>query len=134
MRKISLFEMFLGTVAFAWVVGAVAVIMLFVAALPAHGLSDPLASIRSFRFTCGTAALVIKPSAGVASAKAMRFLNLSATPVYLGGSDVTTDTTKGYPICTDTAACDGAAFPVDSNPVVYCRAGSSVNLVVMSGY
>lgn len=104
------------------------------AATDADALSDPLGSVRVFQFTCTTSAQVIKPSSNPKGAKSLRLWNNSATPVYLGGADVTNGLTNGWPICTNTAACEQASFPIDSNPVVYCRAGSSVTIQAFWGY
>jgi len=101
---------------------------------PVQALSDPVSGIRVFQFSCGTTAAKILPTSGTRSAKAMRVWNNSTTPVYLGGSDVSSSTATGWPICTDTAACEQAAFPVDSVANVYCKAGSSVTVSVMFGF
>lgn len=99
---------------------------------PAEALSDPLGTFRVYTFSCTTAGQQIVPSSGRKSSKAARFWNNSATPVYLGGSDVAT-TSTGYPICTDTAVCEASGFSIDSAPVVWCRAGSTVSIVVSVG-
>lgn len=59
--------------------------------------------------------------------------NMSATPVYLGGSNVTT--TNGLPLCNDPAVCPMNSWPPDVaskvvyidcaiNTTIYCIAGS----------
>lgn len=111
---------------------AIAAIIGF-AAIPAHALSDPLGRLRVYTFACGTSAAQVLPTGAPRSAKAMRLWNNSTTPVFLGGADVNTST-LGWPICTDTAVCEQASFPIDSNPVVYCVTGSTVNIKVFAGY
>lgn len=113
---------------------AASVLFCYVAFSPrAEALSDPLAYVRTFTFSCTTSAARIVPSTSVRTQKAMRVWNNSTTPIYLGGSDVDTST-KGWPICTDTANCEQASFPIDSQAVVYCVAGSTVSLKVITGF
>lgn len=98
-----------------------AVLMIPVAAA---ALSNPLGRIQSFAFTASTTAAKVSPSAWVAGMKSCMIANVSATPVYVGGSDVTTS--NGFPICTDTAVCSRA----DINPDVL---GGELWAVVSSG-
>lgn len=113
--------------------GSLGVLFLLSLAFPAEALSDPLSLVRVFQFSCTTTAAQIKPTDVPRNAKAMRIWNNSTTPVYLGGSDVTNGLTKGWPICTDTAACEQASFPIDVVANVYCRAGSSTTVQVFFG-
>jgi hypothetical protein len=106
---------------------------LFLLAPQADALADPLAYVRTYTFSCTTGAARIVPSSNIRTQRAMRVWNSSATPIYLGGSDVNTSTT-GWPICTDTALCEQASFPVDSQAVVYCVAGSTVSLKVVTAF
>lgn len=101
-------------------------------ASPAKALSDSLGTVRVYTFSCTTTAAKIIPSSGVRSVKAQRFWNNSTSPVYIGGTDVDTST-KGWPICTDTAACEQASFPIDAGTTVWCKAGSTVSLLVFTG-
>lgn len=112
---------------------ALAAALFFLFSSPADALSDPLGRLRVYTFACGTSAAQIMPTGAPRSAKAMRIWNNSTTPVYLGGADVNTST-LGWPICTDASVCEQPAFPIDSNPVVYCVAGSTVNVKVFLGY
>ncbi|MCC7173491.1 MAG: hypothetical protein IT459_23810 [Planctomycetes bacterium] len=98
-------------------------------ALLAMGLGTSLAKIRTHTVTCGTTATAITDGTGASS---MLIWNNSATPVYLGGSDVNT-TTEGFPICTDTANCLRADMPIDAK-YLYCRVSAgTVTVRVLAG-
>jgi len=99
----------------------------------ASAQAAPLGRIRTFNVTCTTSATPIKPPDGLTSISAWSVWQNSATPVYIGGSDVTNGTTKGWPICTDTAVCPASTISFDANAVGFCRAGSSQTVVVVSG-
>lgn len=103
-------------------------------AFPAQALSDPFSQVRVFQVSCGTTATLIRPSDAPRSKRALRVWNNSTTPIYLGGSDVTGGLTKGWPVCTDTSACEQASFPLDASGDVYCRTASgSVTTQVFFG-
>lgn len=100
----------------------------------AHALSDPLASVTVYQFTCGTTATNIKNPAFPKSAKSLRIVNMGVPKVWLGGPNVTGADTNGYAICNDVT-CDAKALPIDANPVVWCATASGTVLVtVVSGY
>lgn len=100
---------------------------------PALALADSLSILRAYQVSCATTATAIAPSDGIKSQHAWSVWNNSATPVYVGGSDVTT-TTKGWPICTDTASCPSSTLSVDAVTSGFCRVGSgTVTLTVISG-
>jgi len=98
-------------------------------ALLAMGLGSSLGRIRTHTVTCATTATAI---ADGHNASSMLIWNNTATPVYLGGSDVDT-TTAGFPICTDTATCLRADMPIDAK-YLYCRVSSgTVAVKVLAG-
>ncbi len=69
-----------------------------VIALPAGAFADGAA--RSFTHTVGTTASKVAPPDGSTSYDSIRCWQPGATPVYLGGADVTAS--NGYPICLTT--------------------------------
>ena len=94
-----------------------------------EGTPGPLVNVRAFTESCGTTATVISDDNPIASGL---IWNNSATPVYLGGSDVAT-TATGFPICTDTALCLRADMPIDARRVWCIVAAGSVNVLVLAG-
>lgn len=97
-----------------------------------QALSDPLGTFRSFEKSCGTTAAPLCSGANC-KIKAGKFWVNSATPVYMGGSDVNTGT-LGMPYCTDTATCVAASEPIDGNlNGLWCKAGSSVTVDIIVG-
>lgn len=78
----------------------------------ADALPEPLGTIQSFAQTATTTATRVAPTTWVRTPmKSCKIGNPSATPIYLGGSDLTS--ANGFPVCTDTAVCASAVFPVD---------------------
>lgn len=99
----------------------------------AEALSDPLGSVRVYSFDCGTTALNIKAPTFPKSSKSMRIVNMSATPVFVGGPDVNL-TTQGYGICSDAAVCESKSLAIDSNPVIWCAVTTgTVTVKVVAG-
>lgn len=95
-----------------------------------EGVPGPLSGLRAFTVSCGTSATPISDSVPYHS---LYLWNNSATPIYLGASNVTASTTNGMPICTDTASCPRADLPADARHG-FCRVGSgTVSLVVLAG-
>lgn len=95
-----------------------------------EGVPGPLSGLRAFRVGCTTAAT---PIADGAPYHSLTMWNNSATPVYLGASNVTASTTNGYPICTDTATCPRADMPADVRHG-FCRVtAGTVYLVILAG-
>jgi hypothetical protein len=104
------------------------------ASMSASALSDPVGEYQVFVHACtGATSRIESPTTGK-SFKAFQLWNNSTTPVFFGGSDVNTatdGTAKGWPICTNTAACPRAFQEVDGIPTsLYCKAGSSVNILI----
>lgn len=91
------------------------------------GLAQPLASPKSEHPNCTTTKAVLLQGY---SNKAIIVANLTATPVYLGGSDVTT--ANGFAVCTDTALCASSSLSFDGYGL-YCVAGSTVAIQVLGG-
>lgn len=86
----------------------------------------PLGDTGTFAVTCATTATTIAWEDGYID---LRCWNLTATAVYLGGSDV--DTTNGRPICT-TASC------VDVEDVIrtrarFCRVAAGTQVIYCEG-
>ena len=79
--------------------------------LAAVALSSPLGLVQSFAQTATTTATRVAPTAWVRQMKSCKIGNPSATPIYLGGSDLTA--ANGFPVCNDTAACSSASLPAD---------------------
>lgn len=76
---------------------------------------------KSFKVTCATSATPIVAAAD----DTYTFLQcsaLGATPIYLGGSDVTT--VNGYAACTDPALC-GVSTQVLASNNAYCRVAAA---------
>ena len=93
------------------------------------GLSTSLGNMRAHQVACGDTAT---PVTDGYPASSMLLWNNSATPVYLGASNVNTST-RGFPICTDTASCLRADMPLDGK-YLYCIVGAgSVTLTVLAG-
>ncbi len=98
--------------------------ILFVLALAfAMGLALPLAasanSARSFTFTVSTEVMRVEPPTGHKSYESILCWQNGATPVYLGGKDVSPR--NGYPICTDTPQ-RGLSQKADAGPI--CQSDS----------
>lgn len=103
--------------------------LVVVAALALAGLSSSLGNMRAHQVACGTTATAVTDGYAASS---MLLWNNSTTPVYLGASNVNT-TTRGFPICTDTAACLRADMPLDGK-YLYCIVGAgSVTLTILAG-
>jgi hypothetical protein len=108
--------------------------LLVVAADPAEAQSAPLGKGRVWNISCGTTAATLKPPTkdSLVPYKEFRVWNNSATVVYLGGSDVTQDTTKGYPICTTAASCEQAGISIAGFADSFsCRTASGTATVVV---
>lgn len=104
-------------------------ILLAVPLLLLMGLSTSLGNMRAHQVACTTSATAVTDGYAASS---MLLWNNSATPVYLGAANVNT-TTRGFPICTDTAACLRADMPIDGK-YLYCIVGAgSVTLTVLAG-
>lgn len=100
-----------------------------VSVLALTGLSNPVGGIRTFTVTCLTTATAITDGKGVS---AFRAFNNTATPAFVGGTDVTS-TTKGFPLCTDTATCPSSTLPVDGGGAYCLSTGGAVTLLVIAG-
>lgn len=104
-------------------------ILLAVPLLLLMGLSTSLGRVRAYQVACTTTATAISDGHSQSSGL---IWNNSATPVFLGGSDVNA-TTEGFPICTDTATCLRADMPIDAK-YLYCRVSSgTVAVKVLAG-
>lgn len=83
---------------------ALVVILGGLAARGAFALAEPLGLVQSFAQTASTTAARLAPTTWVRSPmKSCMITNMGTTPVYLGGSDVSSS--NGTPICSDTAVC-----------------------------
>jgi len=100
-----------------------------VALLALMGLSTPIGGVRTFTVTCLTVATNI---ADLNQMAAFQAWNNTATPAFIGGADVTA-TTKGWPICTDTAACPSASISLDGAGAKCLSTGGAVTLLVIAG-
>lgn len=101
------------------------ILMLLVLPFGALALSGPLGLVQSFAQTATTTAARVAPTAWLRTPmKSCLIGNASATPIYLGGSDVTS--ANGFPICTDTAVCTRSEI----NPDVL---GGEVYVLTASG-
>lgn len=110
-------------------VGVVGVLLVGISLL--MGLASPLGNVRSYEVTCATSATKISDGAPTSI---VNFWNNSATPAFIGGSDVTS-TTKGTPFCTDTATCQSAGMAIEvSSAGIFCLStGGAVVLDVLAG-
>lgn len=104
-------------------------ILLAVPVLLLLGLSTSLGNMRSHEVACATTATAVTDGYGASS---MLLWNNSTTPVYLGASDVNT-TTKGFPICTDTATCLRADMPIDGKYLYCIVTTGTVTLDILAG-
>lgn len=104
-------------------------------------LADPiLGGFRVYTVSCDGTTKTLAPSDAVTAPNKKRsFVSFrwwvnSATPVFIGDSDVAT-TSTGMPYCTDTASCVLATDTADGNPAnLHCKTGgSSVNVLVFGG-
>ncbi len=95
----------------------------------AMGLAAPLRGLRTFTVTCLTSATRI--SDGLGDISAFTVFNGSATPAFIGGSDVD-NSTKGMPVCTSAVAgaCYDNKFPVDGGGAYCLSTGGAVTLLV----
>lgn len=97
-----------------------------------NALADSLGFYRSYQISCTTSALAMCRT-GYCNFQAFKFWVNSATPVFVGGSDVDTST-KGMPYCTDGANCVASSEPVDGSPgSLFCRSGGAVTVTVFAG-
>ncbi len=94
------------------------------------GLAAPLRGVRTFQVTCAASATRITDSLGDISA--FTVFNISATPAFIGGSDVNA-TTKGMPVCNDSAVCYGTTFGIDGGGAYCMSSGGAVVLTVTAG-
>lgn len=88
-------------------------------------LAKPLTTLKSGTMTVTSTAAAVPSATGCA----LHLLNTSTTPVYIGGSNVTTS--NGFPICSDTTACPRWDYPADAaSGVVFAvkAGGGSVTL------
>lgn len=83
-----------------------------------HSYTVTPAKAKDFVVTCGETATAIT-AVGVTSITQVVCQNLSATPVYIGGSDVGT----AFPICNDTGVCGYNVFPIPAK-TPYCKVAS----------
>lgn len=103
-------------------------IPVFVLGLITMGAMNSLSQARSYAQTISTTAAAVASTVDGFGWKSCIIGNFSATPVYLGGADVTT--ANGFPICTDTAACTRADMPADFvEGVVYAVVGSGTQAI-----
>lgn len=113
-------------------VALVIVTVLMIYSDKSNALADPVGTVRVFQKSCGTTAAPLCAGQNCSYQTAKFWVN-SATPVFIGGSDVDTST-KGMPYCTDTASCISAGDSADAVlPALWCKAGSSVTVTVLVG-
>ena len=101
--------------------------------VPAAALSTPLAQLRGYEIGCiATAGGISLGKAGdlKAVSSMMVWVN-SATPVYIGGTDVTS--TKGMPICTNTALCPASSISIDAKGATCLSSSGTVTASVLVG-
>lgn len=95
-------------------------------------LADPVGTVRVFQKPCNSTASPLCTGQNCQYQTAKFWVN-SATPVFIGGSDVDTST-KGMPYCTDTATCVAAGDTADALlPALWCKSGGSVTVTVLVG-
>jgi hypothetical protein len=110
-------------------------VIAIIVAMAIPALADPvLGSFKVYQVTCNGTAAKMGPSNYSKQIVSFRWWVNSATPVFVGGSDVNT-TDKGFPYCTDTASCALATDTADGPPSeLWCRtAGSSVIVTIFGG-
>lgn len=108
---------------------SIIVAAIFLSLLVLTGLSTSLGNMRAHQVLCTTDPTAVTDGYNASS---MLLWNNSTTPVYLGASNVNT-TTRGFPICTDTATCLRADMPIDGK-YLYCIVGSgSQTITVLAG-
>lgn len=97
---------------------------------PADAYDTPLAKVHAYQLGCVASAggISLKKSTDLQNYSHLTVWNNSATPVYIGGSDITS--TLGLPICTDTAACPAASISMDAAGA-YCLSSSGTKTVVV---
>lgn len=100
---------------------------LLTAGLPAlatkHSYTQTPARLKDFSVTCGETATAITTE-GLPSITQVVCQNLSATPVYIGGSDVGT----AFPICNDTGVCGYNVFPIPAK-APFCKVASGTSVI-----
>lgn len=111
-------------VAFVIVVTAVAVFF----AQPS-GAHPALGKVRAYQVSCTTAAGGVSLAVGQMSS-ALVWIN-SATPVYIGGTDITS--TKGMPLCTAIASCVQSSVSIDSKELRCLSSSGTVTATVLVG-
>jgi hypothetical protein len=103
-------------------------------------LADPiLGKVTAYTVQCdGTARSLANSSPALArNIVSFRFFVPSANAVFIGGSDVNTTVGaggKGMPYCSTAGTCVKDTDTIDGTPSeVYCRSGSTVQVVVFAG-
>lgn len=96
-------------------------------------LATPLANPRAYQIGCLAAAggISLKKTTDLKSVSSLVIWNNSATPVYIGGSDVTS--TLGMPICTDSAACPSSSVAFDGTAPFCLSSSGTKTVVVLAG-
>jgi hypothetical protein len=107
-------------------------------ALPAF--ADPiLGKMTAYTIQCDGTARSLKNTAQTINKNivSFRFFVPSANAVFFGGSDVNTTVGsggKGMPYCSTAGTCVKDTDTIDGNPAeVYCKSGSTVQVVVFAG-
>ena len=93
-------------------------------------LNTPLGKVRAYQVSCTTAAGGVTLSDGQPISSLFVFVN-SATPVYVGGTDV--DATHGMPICTATASCPSSSISFDVKDARCLSSAGTVTATVLAG-
>lgn len=102
--------------------------LIVVACVAMMGLATPIGDLKTFTRTCDTTATKIIGTA----ASAYVVGNLTTTPIYVGNADVNS-TTRGWPVCSDTAVCFSTTLSIDASSGYCLSTGGTATLLVMSG-
>ena len=115
-----------------WLIPVVAALLLMTYPTSVNALSDSLGLYRSYQVSC-TSTPGKMCRTGYCSFQAFKFWVNSATPVFMGGSDVDTST-KGMPYCTAGASCLQSFDSIDGVPAnMFCDSGGTVTVTVIAG-
>lgn len=118
------------------VVAAIESVLIFAALAIGMGMVQrpavftSLGKVRSYQVSCATTAGGTDLSDGSPISSIFVFIN-SATPVYIGGTDV--DSTHGMPVCTAAASCAASSLSLDVKEARCLSSSGTVTATVIAG-
>jgi hypothetical protein len=100
---------------------------------PVQAYPSPLSNVRAYPISCPATAggISLRKSGELGGVSHLTVWVNSATPVYLGGGDITS--TLGFPICTNTSLCPSAFIQMDAKGATCLSSSGTVVAVVLAG-